>query len=75
MFLPWNGETRGILAGAAAIALIGAVDDIREGGLSPLVKLVGQFAAAAIPVAAEVRVENITLPFVTPWTWATGGSR
>ncbi len=66
VFLPWNGETRGILAGAAAIALIGAVDDVREGGLSPLVKLAGQFAAAAIPVAAEVRVENVTLPFVSP---------
>ena len=39
-------------------------------------KLAGQFAAAAIPVAAEVRVENITLPFVEPArTWATGGSR
>ena len=35
VFLPWNGETRGILGGAAAIALIGAVDDIREGGLPP----------------------------------------
>ena len=66
VFLPWNGETRGILAGAAAIALIGAVDDVRDGGLSPLVKLAGQFAAAAIPVAAEVRVENVTLPFVSP---------
>lgn len=64
--LPWNGETRGILAGAAAIALVGAVDDIQEGGLSPLVKLVGQFAAAALPVVADVRVENITLPFVDP---------
>ena len=64
MFLPWNGETRGILAGATAIALIGAVDDAKEGGLSPPVKLAGQFAAAAIPVFAEVRVENITLPFV-----------
>ena len=66
VFLPWNGETRAILAGAAAIALIGAVDDAREGGLSPFVKLAGQFAAAAIPVFADVRVENITLPFVDP---------
>jgi len=66
VFLPWTGETRGILAGAAAIALIGAVDDATEGGLSPFVKLAGQFAAAAIPVMAEVRVENITLPFVAP---------
>ena len=66
VFLPWNGETRAILAGAAAIALIGAVDDAKEGGLSPFVKLAGQFAAAAIPVFADVRVENITLLFVDP---------
>ncbi len=32
-FLPWNTETRGILAGAAAIALIGALDDVKDGGL------------------------------------------
>ena len=44
----------------------------RRGGRHPrgrpvaLVKLAGQFAAAAIPVAADVRVENITLPFVDP---------
>ncbi len=65
-FLPWSTETRGILAGAAAIALIGAVDDAKEGGLSPAVKLAGQLAAAAIPVFADVRVENITLPFLDP---------
>jgi len=65
-FLPWNDETRGILGGAAAIALIGAVDDALEHGLSPVVKLAGQFAAAAIPVFADVRVENVTLPFVNP---------
>ncbi|MEJ7790283.1 MAG: MraY family glycosyltransferase [Thermoleophilaceae bacterium] len=66
VFLPFNGETRGILAGAAVIALIGALDDAREGGLSAVVKLAGQFAAAAIPVAADVRVDNVTLPFVDP---------
>jgi len=65
-FLPFNGETRGILGGAAAIAVIGALDDVREEGLSPVLKLIGQFAAAAIPVAADVRVDNVTLPFVEP---------
>src|SRR5215210_6004503 len=54
VFLPWNGETRGILGGALAIALVGAVDDWREGGLHPAVKLAGQAAAAAIPVSAGV---------------------
>jgi UDP-GlcNAc:undecaprenyl-phosphate/decaprenyl-phosphate GlcNAc-1-phosphate transferase len=66
IFLPWNGETRGILGGAIAIAFIGAVDDWREGGLNPAVKLAGQFAAAAIPVAAGVYVDHVTLPFVDP---------
>jgi UDP-GlcNAc:undecaprenyl-phosphate GlcNAc-1-phosphate transferase len=65
-FLPNESETRGIIAGAIAIALIGAADDALPNGLPPLVKLLGQFAAAAIPVLADVRVENVTLPFVNP---------
>ncbi|MET0810978.1 MAG: MraY family glycosyltransferase [Thermoleophilaceae bacterium] len=66
VFLPGGEETRGIVAGAVAIALIGAVDDARPGGLHPFVKLAGQFAAAAIVVWSEVRVTNITLPFIDP---------
>jgi UDP-GlcNAc:undecaprenyl-phosphate/decaprenyl-phosphate GlcNAc-1-phosphate transferase len=66
VFLPWNGETRGILGGALAIALVGAVDDWREDGLHPAVKLAGQAAAAAIPVSAGVYVDHVTLPFVDP---------
>ena len=66
IFLPWNEETRGILAGAALIALVGAVDDAREGGLSPVLKLAGQCAAGLIAVLSEVRVDNMTVPFVDP---------
>jgi UDP-GlcNAc:undecaprenyl-phosphate GlcNAc-1-phosphate transferase len=66
LFLPGGQETRGILGGAAAITLVGAIDDARPGGLHPVVKLLGQFAAALIPVVCEVRVENVTLPFVEP---------
>jgi UDP-GlcNAc:undecaprenyl-phosphate GlcNAc-1-phosphate transferase len=66
IFLPANAETRGIVGGAIALALIGAVVDARAGGLPPAVKLAGQLAAAAIPVAAGVWVENVTLPFVDP---------
>ena len=66
IFLPWNEETRGILAGAALIALVGAVDDAREGGLSPVLKLAGQCAAGLIAVLSEVRVDNMTVPFVEP---------
>ncbi len=66
LFLPWNGETRGIVGGALAIAAVGAVDDWRDGGLNPAIKLAGQFAAAAILVASGVYVDHVTLPFVDP---------
>jgi UDP-GlcNAc:undecaprenyl-phosphate/decaprenyl-phosphate GlcNAc-1-phosphate transferase len=65
-FMPAGQETRGIIGGAIAIALVGAIDDVRPGGLNPALKLAGQLAAAAIPVFSEVRVENMTLPFIEP---------
>ena len=66
VFLPWNGETRGIVGGALGIAAVGAIDDWRDGGLHPAIKLAGQFAAGAIPVASGVYVDHVTLPFVDP---------
>src|ERR671937_1549171 len=42
-FLNLSGETRGVLLGAAVATVVGAVDDFR--GLSPSVKLAGQFVA------------------------------
>jgi UDP-GlcNAc:undecaprenyl-phosphate/decaprenyl-phosphate GlcNAc-1-phosphate transferase len=62
IWLPGEGESRSILLGAMAIAAVGVVDDVR--GLSAFPKLVGQISAASIPVAAGVRVDNLTLPFV-----------
>src|SRR5919109_1625583 len=62
VFLPWNGETRAILAGAAVIVVVGAVDDAVE--LPAGLKLLGQTAAALIPVLAGVYVDNLTLPFI-----------
>jgi UDP-GlcNAc:undecaprenyl-phosphate/decaprenyl-phosphate GlcNAc-1-phosphate transferase len=73
LFLPGGQETRGIVGGAIAVTLLGAVDDARPGGLHWFVRLVGQFAAAAIPVWSEVRVENMTLPFVDPIDLGTWG--
>jgi UDP-GlcNAc:undecaprenyl-phosphate/decaprenyl-phosphate GlcNAc-1-phosphate transferase len=62
LFLPDTGETRGILVGAAIVAVVGAIDDAID--LHPALKLLGQTAAAAVPVLSGVTVENITLPFV-----------
>jgi UDP-GlcNAc:undecaprenyl-phosphate GlcNAc-1-phosphate transferase len=62
IWLPGEGESRSILLGAVAIAAVGVIDDVR--GLAAFPKLVGQVAAASIPVAAGVRVDNLTLPFV-----------
>jgi UDP-GlcNAc:undecaprenyl-phosphate GlcNAc-1-phosphate transferase len=66
LFLPGGQQTRGIVAGAIAITLVGAADDVKPGGLNPFVKFAFQLAAAAIPVWSDVRVENVTLPFVDP---------
>jgi UDP-GlcNAc:undecaprenyl-phosphate GlcNAc-1-phosphate transferase len=53
-----------VLAGAALIALVGAIDDARD--LPPLLKLVGQIAAALIAVEGGVKVTDVTLPFIGP---------
>jgi UDP-GlcNAc:undecaprenyl-phosphate GlcNAc-1-phosphate transferase len=62
VFLPHDQQTRGILIGAAVIALVGAADDILE--LSADFKIAGQILAAIIPVAAGVRVQDATIPFI-----------
>jgi UDP-GlcNAc:undecaprenyl-phosphate GlcNAc-1-phosphate transferase len=51
----------GILLGALLITLVGALDDRFD--LHPAVKLLGQIAAAVVPVAYGVEATNITLPF------------
>ncbi|MCX6394769.1 MAG: MraY family glycosyltransferase [Solirubrobacterales bacterium] len=60
IWLPWDSETRAILLAAVVISLVGAIDDAIE--LPAFVKLLGQTAAAIIPVSAGVKVNNITLP-------------
>ncbi len=62
IFLPLDDETRAILGGAIVIALVGVVDDIFELGAGW--KLVGQAAAAIIPVQAGVTVATVTIPFL-----------
>jgi UDP-GlcNAc:undecaprenyl-phosphate/decaprenyl-phosphate GlcNAc-1-phosphate transferase len=72
IFMPLDGETRGILGGALLAVVVGSIDDLYD--LPPAAKLAGQIAAAAIPVAAGVRVETFTLPFVgSVDLGATGG--
>ncbi|MHB8657267.1 MAG: glycosyltransferase family 4 protein [Solirubrobacteraceae bacterium] len=55
-------HTWAIVAGACVIVLVGAVDDARD--LPPLVKLLGQIAAAVIAVEGGVKVTDVTLPFL-----------
>jgi UDP-GlcNAc:undecaprenyl-phosphate/decaprenyl-phosphate GlcNAc-1-phosphate transferase len=61
IWLPWDGESRAILLGAIAIALIGVLDDVFD--LNPAVKLLGQTAAVIIPVSSGVTVSDFTFPF------------
>ncbi|WP_051325117.1 glycosyltransferase family 4 protein [Candidatus Solirubrobacter pratensis] len=62
LFLPDNERTRGILEAAALITVVGAADDALD--LHPLVKLLGQAAAAVVLVNAGVEVSTFTFPFV-----------
>ena len=55
-------NTLAVLAGAATITIVGAVDDWRD--LPPGVKLLGQIAAAVIAVRAGVKISDVTLPFI-----------
>jgi len=61
IWLPWEGESRAILLGAIAIALVGVADDVFD--LNPAVKLLGQTAAVIIPVSSGVTVTDFTFPF------------
>jgi len=62
LFLPMDGNFGAIIAGAAVITVVGALDDIFE--LSAPLKLGGQVAAALIPVLEGVRVQSFTLPLI-----------
>src|SRR3954470_24237376 len=62
VFLPDNQRTEGILAAAAVITIVGALDDIYD--LPPWVKLLGQIAAAVVLVTSGVVVDTFTFPFV-----------
>jgi UDP-GlcNAc:undecaprenyl-phosphate/decaprenyl-phosphate GlcNAc-1-phosphate transferase len=70
IWLPVDQQTTGIVLGAVLIAAVGAADDVHE--LTPAVKLLGQVAAALIPVLAGVRVEHVTLPFLGALSFGAG---
>jgi UDP-GlcNAc:undecaprenyl-phosphate GlcNAc-1-phosphate transferase len=61
-FLDLSSETRGLLLGAAVATTVGAIDDFR--GLVWWEKLLGQTAAAAIPVGFGIWVHRFTFPVV-----------
>ena len=62
LFVPDNERTRGILEAAAVITVVGALDDVLD--LHPLLKLLGQIAAALVLVHAGVKVASFTFPFL-----------
>ena len=52
----------GIMAGAALMALLGALDDIHP--LHPAVKLGGMIAIASIPAFLGITIDHVTLPLI-----------
>ena len=61
-FLDLSHEAHGLLLGAAVATLVGAIDDFR--GLAWWQKLVGQIAAASIPVGFGIWVHRFTFPVI-----------
>jgi UDP-GlcNAc:undecaprenyl-phosphate/decaprenyl-phosphate GlcNAc-1-phosphate transferase len=66
-----KADTLGLIVGACLIALVGAIDDVRD--LPPLVKLIGQVAAAVIAVRAGAVVTGLTVPFLGPLQFPNAG--
>ncbi len=62
LWLPDERAWHGVLIAAAAITLVGALDDRFD--LPPFAKLAGQVLAALIVVHFGVEVERIRLPFI-----------
>ncbi len=62
LFLPGHPRFDWILAAAAIITVVGAIDDFRA--LPAWLKLFGQTVAVVVLVRAGVYVDNFTLPFV-----------
>ena len=60
-----------VIGGAVLIALIGAIDDAID--LNPLMKLIGQIAAAVIATAGGAVIKGLTLPFVHYLAFPDGG--
>ena len=68
-----GGRAHAILLGACVCAAVGLLDDRFE--IHPVVKLVGELAAAAIPVAAGATIDHLTLPLLGRSTSARCSTR
>lgn len=60
-----------LLVGAGLIAVVGAIDDTRP--LKPLVKLLGQIAAAVVAVLGGAVINHLTIPFLGALQFPNGG--
>lgn len=60
IFLPIDKHLKGILGGAAVLALMGILDD--KYNLNPYLRLAGGFLAAGIPIAAGIGIAFLSNP-------------
>ncbi|HUV72516.1 MAG TPA: MraY family glycosyltransferase [Clostridia bacterium] len=63
LFLPFDKHLRGILLGASVALLVGILDDKYEEKIHPLFRLLSNFLAAGLVVAAGIGIAFINNPF------------
>lgn len=61
IFMPMSRQLAALLAGAAILAVVGAVDDVK--GLSAWTRLGWQFVAALVVLAGGIGIVTVTNPF------------
>jgi UDP-GlcNAc:undecaprenyl-phosphate/decaprenyl-phosphate GlcNAc-1-phosphate transferase len=63
LLAPWGATVKAILVGGSIIAVVGLIDDLID--MKPLVKFFGQLAAIAASIAFSVRMDSLSIPFVS----------
>jgi UDP-GlcNAc:undecaprenyl-phosphate GlcNAc-1-phosphate transferase len=63
LVVPWGDTVKAVIAGGTLITAVGLIDDYVQ--IRPLVKFIGQLAAIGGALLFNVRMETLSLPFMS----------